>query len=129
MIFDSNFLIDFLNGKKDAVNKYLELEKAGEPFFITSVSVFEVIQGISKSYGLEKARKILDFLKSIPCFSLDFESAKIAGEISQELSRHGSIVDVGDMLIAGIAKSKNQAILTKNTKHFSRIPELKFHAY
>lgn len=129
MILDSCFLIDFLNNKKEAVEKYDELKKRQEELFITTVSVFEITQGISKHHEQEKIDKIRDFLKSISCYYFDFESAQIAGEIMKELREKGKQTDVGDAMIGGIALAHNQTILTRNTKHFERIKNIKTETY
>lgn len=129
MILDTSFLIDFLKNREEAIEKYSELKKHGEELFITSISVFEVMQGTSRFHSHEKIEKTKDFLKSISCFYFNFDAAMHAGEIMSELRRKGKTIDAADTMIAGIAKIQNQIILTRNVKHFERITGIKIESY
>jgi predicted nucleic acid-binding protein len=60
---------------------------------------------------------------------LDLESAFLAGDIQKELIRKGEIIDPEDCMIAGIALKSNEPLLTRNLKHFKRIPGLQVETY
>ena len=62
-------------------------------------------------------------------FNLDENAAKEAAEIEFELTKEGDIIDLEDIMIAGISKARNEVLLTRNVKHFKRIKSIKFEEY
>lgn len=129
MILDTTFLIDLLRGEKSAVDKITELEGANEPVLTTSVSVFEVWQGLPKKASQAQTEKTLELFKSMDVLRLDFDSAVQAGDIQRELKSTGQMIDPEDAMIAGIAKISSEKILTRNQKHFGKIKGLKTETY
>ncbi len=130
MILDTSFMIDLLRGKKSAVSKIKELEANSIATGITTPSIFELFVGISVTRRpVAEKNKIMDILKSWGIFALDADSAGIAGKIHGELIKNGEIIDPEDSMIAGIAIHNNEPLLTKNVKHFQRIPGLKIEEY
>jgi len=118
---DSDILIDFLNNKKEAVQKINELKKENIALSITSINSFELLNIASK----EKLEKIRNFLFNFRVYNFDFESSEKAAQIFQELKSRGAILDLADIMIAAIALSNDEPLLTRNIKHFERIKELK----
>ncbi|MBI4163695.1 MAG: PIN domain-containing protein [Candidatus Aenigmarchaeota archaeon] len=129
MIVDTTFLIGLLRNSPDAVRKASEIDVKKEPVFATTISVFELWQGVIDLQNKNKLDKIHILLDSIGLLTFDLESAKIAGRIHAQLRAEGLTIDPEDSMIAGICIKSDQAILTKNTKHFERIPELKLESY
>ena len=129
MIVDTTFILDLLGGNADAVNKAKELEETNEPVFFTTISVFELWQGIEDIRNAKKRNRILQILSCFNYFDFTMESSKIAGNIHASLIRKGLRIDPEDSMIAGITKSKNETILTRNVKHFKRIGGLKVEYY
>jgi predicted nucleic acid-binding protein len=61
--------------------------------------------------------------------NLDFEGASEAGLIHSELISKGMHIQTPDSLIAGIAKSRKEILLTRNVNHFSKINGLMLEKY
>lgn len=129
MILDTSFLVDLLRGNKTAVDKIAEIEKRNEPIATTTISVFEIWQGLSKKAGEEETEKTFELFKSINVVGFDFDSAIKAGEIQGSLRATGQKIDPEDAMIAGIAKSRQEKVLTRNQKHFARIRGLEIETY
>lgn len=129
MIFDTSFFIDVMDKKESAVEKLRELIDRNEPQIITTPTIFELWSGVtrSKKPTAEKI-KILNILRSQTIYLLDETSAEIAGEIDGTLAKEERTIDPEDCMIAGIAKTKNQTILT-NDKHFDRIKGITIERY
>ena len=68
-------------------------------------------------------------LKSLTQLPLDQQSATRAGLIYAQRSREGVKMDPEDAMLAGIAVENRETLLTRNTRHFSGIPELKVESY
>lgn len=119
---DTSFLVD-IERQNEALKKLRELADRGEVIFITSVSVAECYRG---AYGSRDGAKALkdtkELLELFAVLSLDYESAKTWGELSESM-KSGSIGD-RDLFIASIALVNEQSLLTRNKKHFERVPGL-----
>jgi len=120
---DTSFLVDIERQNDEALKKLRELADRGEVIFITSVSVAECYRG---AYGSRDGAKALkdtkELLELFAVLSLDYESAKTWGELSESM-KSGSIGD-RDLFIASIALVNEQSLLTRNKKHFERVPGL-----
>ena len=60
---------------------------------------------------------------------LDAKSALRAGRIEAALTEQGDSIDWADILIAAIAIENDEPILTKNAKHFGKVPGLQVETY
>ncbi len=129
MILDTSFIIDLMKNKPGALIKAHQLEKSSTAVRTTTISVFELWQGAEDIQDNQKRVQIETFLSSVGLLSLDIESAKIAGTMYSELERKGEMIEAEDCLIAGIAKHHGDVILTRNIKHFERIPGIKMETY
>ena len=129
MILDTSFIIDLFRNDKSAIEKANELIRKSIPLATTTVNIFELWQGTYDIKNKEVKDKILTFLSSIGLFVLDLPSAQEGGTIYSELRNKGGVIDPEDCMIAGIAKTNNKTLLTKNIKHFDRIRDLKIEIY
>ncbi|MBI3032231.1 PIN domain-containing protein [Candidatus Woesearchaeota archaeon] len=128
MILDTDFVIDLLENKVEAEKKMSELEQRSIPISITSIAVFELVRGLS-SFNAEIMQKGYLFIDAVNVYILDSTAAKIAGKIAQQLDQKGVPINPQDSMIAGIALKYNEAVLTGNIKHFSRIENLVVETY
>ena len=130
MILDTGFIIDVMRREENAVRRLRELISSGETQAITTPSLFELYSGVSRSRIPQKEKgRIMQTLSNLVVWSLDTKGAETGGEIDGRLSSKGERLDPVDSMIAGIALSKGEAILTRNVRHFSRIPGLRIETY
>jgi len=120
-VADTDVLIDFLRGRGDAA-KRIELELKTGRLCTTSVTAFELWVGAKSPREKTAVETLLNALSILP---LDAEAAGIAGEIFRDLEAKGTTIGMADSLIAGICKSHKGMLITRNKKHFARIPNLK----
>lgn len=130
MILDTCFIIDLLEGNEEAYEKLLELDTNDVTQIITTVSVFELIVGVERSNNVEKEKnRTTKIYEKMLIANLDHKSAVCAGEIFAQQMSKGRTLPFSDCLIAGIAISNNETLLTRNVKDFSRIERLKIESY
>ena len=130
MIADTTFLIDLMNGNKDAVQKLQNLSQKREQLHVTAISIFELYRGISRSgRPLKESEKILSVLQGVSTLSLEPASAQVAGEIEGKLFKDGRAIGSVDCMIAGIAITQSEKLLTRNVKDFSKISGLQVESY
>ena len=129
MILETTFVLDFLKGKEKAFAKMQSLVDSGESLEITTPTIFEIWGGFVQLGKGEKGReKIISFTEGMTVYSLDEESAKVAGIIDGKLVKDGFEINTEDSMIAGIAITNNKKILTSDN-HFDRIEGLKVERY
>jgi len=126
MILETTFLVDFFRGSEQAVSKLMALEEEDVTVFTTSISVFEIMQGIRGEKEKTLAEK---FFSSVQIIPFTKRSAFAAGEIRKKLGKSGITIEAEDAMIAGIAITRNKTILTRNIRHFSGIDGVKIESY
>ena len=120
---DSDVLINFLRNKTSALNALNQLNKKNEELITTSVNSFELLRGVS-NLSKNKEEHIRKFLDNFTILDFDFDSSKKAAEIFNTLKEQGNSLDIVDVMIAAIAITNNQSLLTENKKHFERVEGL-----
>ena len=129
MILETSFVIDLLQGDKDAASKMQSIIDENISYEIASPTIFELWGGLINLEKPEKERqRIISLIKGIIVYPLDEESAKIAGTIDGQLAKKGLTINTEDSMIAGIAITNNRKVLTRDD-HFNRIEELKVENY
>ena len=120
-VADTDVLIDFLRGRGDEA-KRIELELKTGRLSTTAVSAFELWVGAKSPQEKATVKTLLSALSIIP---LDAPAAAKSGEIFQALESKGTTIGMADSLIAGICLHRDAMLITRNKKHFSRVPGLK----
>lgn len=118
-VLDSDVLIDHLRDAGPGRELVDELS-AGAGFWITAVTVFELALGTSYARDPAPANALL----AAPCLILTREAALRAGALLRELRASGSAIDVRDAMQAGICLQADAPLVTRNVRHFSRVPGL-----
>ena len=118
IVADTDVLIDFLQGTEPASRRIgLELEHGG--LATTAVSRFELLAGARK----DPQRRLVDeLLAALPCLPLDETGADRAADVRSRT--RGFDIGMGDSLIAGIVLAHRGVLLTRNRRHFERVPDL-----
>ena len=127
---DTCFVVDFLRGEEKAKILLQKMEKKNEIICVASPTIMELISAAYLSSNPSKESRILsDFLSSLNVLPLNFKSAELAGKIEAELVLTGQTTPSTDIMIAAIATTNNSVLLTRNKKHFEKIPNLELNIY
>lgn len=120
MIADTDVLIDFLQGDQPASERIaLELDQG--QLATTAITRFELLAGARTA---RQQTIIGQLLAALPCLPLEAQSADRAAEVRRALERQGLSIGMGDSLIAGIVLAHRGVLLTRNRRHFDRVPSL-----
>lgn len=123
-LVDTDFIVDWLNGKKDVIKKLEELYPSG--LNISVISLAEVYDGI---FGTENVQKHMEglrkFLAGVEVLGITDEVCRKFGEIRAKLRKNGKLIDNFDILIAATVLVNDLTLVTRNTDHFKRIKNLK----
>jgi tRNA(fMet)-specific endonuclease VapC len=93
---------------------------------ISIITLFELECGVEKSAYRQRSEKALSrFLQPLNLITLDRSAAKEAAAIRAQLEKNGMPIGPYDLLIAGLARSRDLILVTNNTKEFERISDLR----
>ncbi len=123
---DTDILVSLLRGDESAEAYIGLLEGRGEEVYTTPVNAHELFLGGWRSKRREEnLREIAGLLGDLNILDFDLEASFYTGRVASMLLAEGSPIGVEDVMIAGIALRYGQSLATRNTRHFSRIPELR----
>ncbi|MBT4446696.1 type II toxin-antitoxin system VapC family toxin [archaeon] len=128
MIADSTILIDFLRNKPEAVQKI----RNAAILYTTEINVFEILTGVffAKENINQKKERANAMFSNMIVLPLNRKASNEAAKIAGALFKKGTPIESTDSLIAGIAITNGiTKILTKNKKHFEKIPGIKVITY
>jgi tRNA(fMet)-specific endonuclease VapC len=126
-LLDTNVCIALLKRKPESVRIRFEAAlSSGSTAYVSSIVVFELWYGVSKSARIEdNARHIAKFLSGpVHQLAFDDEDARFAGELRAEMESIGRPVGEYDLLIAGQALRHKMTLVTANAREFGRIKSL-----
>lgn len=121
MILDTCFLIDLQReAKRDEsgpAHRFLE-SHSSDRFFIPAIAAAEFLEGFPDP---RRGERLL-----APFATIDFDSstARIAAIIRRDLRLAGRLIGDFDILIAATALAADRPLVTDDTDHFARIPDL-----
>jgi tRNA(fMet)-specific endonuclease VapC len=122
---DTDILVDILRNKHNAQEIVSKLDGEAR-HATTTVNAFELFYGANhsknKPNNVEKVKLLLQRLDVLP---LTLEASELAGEQMANLAAKGEIIEYRDAMIAGIVLELGLTLVTRNKKHFSRIPVIK----
>jgi predicted nucleic acid-binding protein len=122
-LIDSDWVADYLAGKQAAVDLVQRREPGG--MGISIITFGEIYEGIY--YGRDPDRTeagFLNFLSDAGVLALDLPTMRRFAYIRGRLRQDGRIIGDSDILVAATALQNNLTLVTRNTRHFERVPGL-----
>lgn len=121
-LLDTTACIALIRRTKQVVDKILSVGE--DNCVVSEISIAELYYGAIKSgkqSHLNDVKLIMDLFEIVPIFP----SLKTYAQIKTDLESSGKRIDEFDLLIASSAIYNSMTLVSHNTKHFSRISELK----
>jgi predicted nucleic acid-binding protein len=118
-VLDSDVLIDYLRDAGPGRDLVRRIRATGA-YRVTSITAFELALG--RDYARNPAPA--DELLATACLTLSRAAAVRAGSLLRELRAAGSGIDVRDAMQAGICLEAEAPLITRNLRHFARVPGL-----
>ena len=92
---------------------------------ISMITLFELAYGVEKSQYPRRSRDALaKFLLPLNLMNLDRSSALESAVIRAQLEKKGTPIGPYDLLIAGLARSRDMILVTSNIKEFEKVSDL-----
>jgi predicted nucleic acid-binding protein len=125
LILDSDVIIDHLNNKSDYLSSIIS--KSKDDLFISVITWSEIVYGIKKSNDpIKTYKQFTNFIIDLNIKILEFD-LKIADkfiDLKIDLEKKGSRLEDFDLIIGATSIVNNLTLVTRNTKHFVRIPNI-----
>jgi tRNA(fMet)-specific endonuclease VapC len=127
-LIDSDWIIDHLAGRHVALALLQQLSLGG-----LAISIINYAEVYHRIYGGRdpKAgdRTFRKLLRTMNVLGVSRTVARRAATIGSHLRSQGKPLALPDLLIAATALQYDLILVTRNLRHYQRIPDLKLHAY
>ncbi len=124
-LLDTNACIKLLNGTSPALASALHRHDPVE-ILLCAVVKAELLFGARRSARVtENLALLARFFEPFASLPFDDVCAEHYGTIRAELTRDGSPIGPNDLLIAATARAHDLALVTHNTREFSRVTGLR----
>ena len=122
-LIDTHWIASYLNGRTEAVDLFASIEQ--EDLAISQVTYGEIYEGIYFGRDPQKyERAFRDVLRAIDVLPLTQTIWRRFARLRGELRHSGQLIADLDLLIAATALQHECLLLTRNLRHFERIPQL-----
>jgi len=124
---DTDILIDYMRKPSDATQRIMNAALNRKlSICTTSINTFEILLG---AHLHPKPAQIIedteDFLNQLEIINFDYETSFEASRIMAHLRQRGQIIEIRDLFVACICKINNFLLVTRNLKHYKRVPGLR----
>lgn len=128
MLLDTSFLVDLqrelAGGRARGACRLLSSRAEATPW----ISLFTWME-FAEGYPAEREDACRLFLARFPLILPDAPIAWCASRISRQLRETGSSIGDHDLWVAATALERGLPLVTRNPKHFGRVPELTILGY
>ena len=118
-VLDTDVLIDYLRGHGPGVDLVARLGRRG--YLITAITTFELALGTTHRHDPAPVLALLE----APSLALTPRGGLRGGEALSRLRQNGEGIDIRDALQAGICLDADRPLVTRNLRHFDRVPGLR----
>lgn len=123
-LIDTDWLIDYLNGRSNGIQMIESL--IPHQLAISVVTYVEIYDGVYSNRDADlREAAFLQFLNAASVLDVGADIARICARLRGDLRRVGTPVSMADLLIASTAPHHDLTLVTRNLRHFERVPGLK----
>lgn len=123
-LLDTNTVSDYLRGNAGVLRNLKQQHRS--QVAISSITKYELFYGLLKNPQAHKkyGQQVQLLFKQAQNLDFDRESALIAAEIKDDLTKRGESIGDCDTMIAAIGLQHDLVVVTNNIKHFQRVDGL-----
>jgi len=122
-LVDTDLVIDGLTGASDALAHLTA--RVSEPLAISVISLGELFEGVDDADPAAGLEAIRLFISGYRRLGLTEDVMLIFARLRRQLRRQGNVIPDLDLLIAATALHYDLVLLTRNQRHFGRVPGLR----
>jgi tRNA(fMet)-specific endonuclease VapC len=125
-LIDTDVIINFLHGRQDAINLIRHLRPQG--LSVSVASCGEVWEGIPRARNPEQHETDFQvFLSGVETLVVTLDDMREFARLRGELRAIGQLIPDMDLLIAATAVRNGLTLVTRNRRHFDRVPGLRLY--
>jgi tRNA(fMet)-specific endonuclease VapC len=128
LTFDTSFLIDFQrerkNRRRGRAHEFLQIH-AAKGAYLSLTAYGEYAEGFEKLSDAAFV-SVVDSFELLPSTR---KTAEVYGRIARALRTMGLLIGANDLWIAATAIENDFPLVTSNTRHFARVPDLLLMSY
>jgi tRNA(fMet)-specific endonuclease VapC len=122
-VLDTNTLIYYFKGQGQVAQNLAVVPP--QEITISTIVLFELQVGLAKSTApVQRTQQLQQLLQRVNLLAFDQAAALAAATIRAQLERQGTPIGPMDVLIAGVAVSRQATLVTHNVGEFSRVAGL-----
>lgn len=126
---DSDILIAFMRGYGVAIKTVRRFEEMSRPLKTTSINEYELLKGAAVATNPDaNLRAVRQLLSGIQVLTLSNQASEVAADVYAQLLRRGSMIGEFDILVAAIAVSNEETLVSRDTA-FKRIQNLSLESW
>jgi tRNA(fMet)-specific endonuclease VapC len=126
VLVDSDWIISGLKGRARELSVLADLAEQGLP--VSVVSLAEIYEGVAGDPdSAARMAGVRRFLQGYAILHVTEPVAEVFASVRSDLRRAGNLIPDMDLLIAATALHHDLALLTRNVRHFGRVPRLRLH--
>jgi predicted nucleic acid-binding protein len=119
-LLDTNVVIEWLRGRRNSIELIRSLTEAGALLGVNAITTAEIYSGLEEG-DVSRAEEVFG---AFDFWVIEFDVARLAGQLRQQYRRRGVTLPATDALIAAHAISRDATLVTDNTRDFP-MPELR----
>jgi tRNA(fMet)-specific endonuclease VapC len=122
---DTSVLVALIRKDQAAMNKLRAEAEGGGMVSTTAINLCELYAGAYGSKAPQRElQRVQDLLSQMGILELDVGATKRFGELVNDEELKREPIGDFDLMIASIALEQNEKLVTRNLKHFNRVPGL-----
>ncbi|MGF1657542.1 MAG: type II toxin-antitoxin system VapC family toxin [Verrucomicrobiales bacterium] len=126
--FDTTFLIDFQRerkaGKEGRAHQFL-VNHAEKGAYLSVIAYGEYAEGFEDPYD----PSFISVVESFEIIDITRKTAEHYARITRKLRNDGHLIGSNDLWIAAVALENSLPLVTDNSSHFARVPDLRVFGY
>jgi tRNA(fMet)-specific endonuclease VapC len=123
-LLDTNIVTAHLRKNSLVRRRLRNAEIIGHPVMLNAISYYETRRGLLFAGAHEQLRAFEQLWQSLGIVMIDQVVLDKAAEVYAALRKAGQLIEDADILIAAIAIVHDMTLVTNNTTHFIRLPDL-----
>ncbi len=122
---DTDFLVSINRKNPDAIKKLRQMKEENTRLTVTPIAATELLEGAYRTNSEKRIAGTKELIEPLEMLGYDFYAADESGKLLNHLRAIGEKIGEMDTIIGAIALRHGETLLTRNTRHFSKIPGLK----
>jgi predicted nucleic acid-binding protein len=121
MVLDTDTISYYLRGSESIKECFLSYR---DELASTTINYAELIYGLKKRDNKRYLPQVELIFDNIKIYDFDKKASKIFGTLKADMQKQGIVVADMDLMIASIAISNGETLISNNLAHFSKVPLL-----